>query len=178
MKTIIKILVLATMFTFGSCRTTIPDSDTTAPIFSLKITGDGFDQTFRESTSFDSFVLYLKSDTEYDFIFTANDRGGIRTASMSYPNDYIDITSPLPSTWTETSSSPVRNNLVFTGNRSDPYRIAQYAGTFRTDGDNAGSNIQIDISDFGGSSGLAGNSTSATLNIFVAPGTTTRVVPR
>ena len=178
MKTLIKILAFSMIITLASCRATIPESDTTAPTFRLKITGDGFDRTFTQNNDFNSFQLNLKSDTEYEFVFTVNDRGGVRRASMTYAREYVDVTSPLPSTWTENSSSPLTNNLVWTGNRSDPYRIAQYAGKFRTSGDLVGSTIDIETSDFGGSSGLAGNSTNARLNIFVAVGETTRVVPR
>ncbi len=177
MKTRIKILAFSMIITLASCRATIPESDTTAPTFRLTIKGDGFDRTFLHTNNFESFILRLKSNTEYEFVFTVNDRGGVRTATMTYSRDYIDITSPLPSTWTENSSSPATNDLVWTGNRSDPYRIAQYAGTFRTDGDFVTSTINIEASDFGGSSGLAGNATSARMNIFIAIDQETEIDP-
>ncbi|MEM7186065.1 MAG: hypothetical protein AAF466_05340, partial [Bacteroidota bacterium] len=150
----------------------------TAPTFRLKITGDGFDRTFTQNNDFNSFILNLKSDTNYEFVFTVNDRGGVRNASLTYSRDYIDVTSPLPSTWSENSGSPLTNNLVWSGNRSDPYRIAQYAGTFRTSGDLVGSSIDIEAIDFGGSSGLAGNSTNARLRIYIANGQATEIVPQ
>lgn len=178
MKTLFKILVLSITLTLGSCKTSIPASDTTPPTFRLTIKGDGFDRTFLHTNDFDSFILNLKSDTEYEFVFTVNDRGGLRRASLTYARDYMDITSSLPVTWTESSSTPLVNNLVWTGERSDPYRIAQYAGTFRTSGDLIASSIDIEASDFGGSSGLAGNMVAARLNIYIASGQTTEIVPR
>ena len=66
-------------FCLQSCDTEIPPTDTDPPTFSFMITGDGFEHTFTQDDDFENFELYVKSNTNYHFLFTAADSGGLRT---------------------------------------------------------------------------------------------------
>ena len=87
-------------FCLQSCDTEIPPTDTDPPTFSFMITGDGFEHTFTQDDDFENFELYVKSNTNYHFLFTAADSGGLRTMEWDIePKKLFELITPIEEPW-------------------------------------------------------------------------------
>ncbi|MBG47285.1 MAG: hypothetical protein CML05_03235 [Pseudozobellia sp.] len=165
MKTIQILLALSLMMGAQACETEIPETDVDPPTFSIKITGDGFDETFYQDTNFDRFQLNLREGAEYTFLISGGDTGGLKRFEVYFAPDYIQMNPNLGGNWARTSLSGLTDMLYWTGNASSPLTGTLLNGTFIADGDLASSPITFYLTDFGGSEGSS-NITSASLNVY------------
>ena len=95
MKTIQILLALSLMMGAQACETEIPETDVDPPTFSIKITGDGFDETFYQDTNFDRFQLNLREGAEYTFLISGGDTGGLKRFEVYFAPDYIQMNPNL-----------------------------------------------------------------------------------
>ena len=170
MKNALYLLIILFCIAFQSCETEIPERDNTAPEFTFKITGDGFDHTFDQNTDFANIQLNLKHDAEYNFIYTGSDQGGVKLIQWQLPgSDYIEFDDVIPSPWTDTSISPINRIIEWEGDASNPLTGNILAGTFESNSPDGTTSIAFRflISDFGGESG-AENTVSRELTILIA----------
>lgn len=91
MKTFQMIVALSLLMIAQACETEIPETDVDPPTFSIKITGDGFDETFDQDTDFDSFQLNLREGSEYTFLISGGDSGGLKRFEVYFAPDYIQM---------------------------------------------------------------------------------------
>lgn len=156
MKTTIYFLLTAA-FLLTSCEVDVPDVDREAPTFAFRITGDGFDHTFQSEDDFDSFVLHLRRDYEYDFLFSGGDSGGLKDLRWLWFDSSsrgIEIDVPAedrPNGWNVTSGGYV----WYIGDREDPRSGSIIAGTFipRNGYLSGMMDLEFFAQDFGGQSG-------------------------
>ena len=174
MKTNFKFLVV--LFTLASlnfaCEVDeIPETDTTPPEFSFRISGDGFEQTFTQEDNFENIQLNLRGNTEYDFILTGSDQGGVGNISFRFTTDYIQLISSVPEPW-ERSDNGFSTTVEFNGDIRNPTTGNILAGTLITTGQ-VSQNLQIgdgllfQVIDFGGSDGTSRNITAEDLTILI-----------
>ncbi len=158
-------LIFVILIGLQSCTVDIPDSDTTPPQFSFRITGDGFDQTFDQNTDFHSFQLNLREDAEYDFILTGSDTGGVKEITWQYPHDYIEFVDPISSPWTVTRTSGLSSQISWQGDFTNAITGNILTGKFKPNGELVAFSFDFGVKDFGGQSGTV-NSFFASLNLF------------
>ncbi|MFC4097658.1 hypothetical protein [Euzebyella saccharophila] len=171
MKTVQMIVAVSLLMITQACETEIPETDVDPPTFSIKITGDGFDETFDQDTDFDSFQLNLREGTEYTFLISGGDSGGLKRFEVYFAPDYIQMNPNLGGNWARTSLSGLTDMLYWTGNASSPLTGTLLNGTFIADGDSVSSPITFYLTDFGGSEGSS-NATGASLNVYSGNHTT------
>ncbi|MBJ2173221.1 hypothetical protein JBL43_03175 [Aureibaculum sp. A20] len=159
-------MLLIIAFSFQSCDTEIPPTDTDPPNFSLKITGEGFDHIFNQDDDFSSFELNLTEDALYDFIFSASDPDGLKSAQMQFPGDHFEIETDLPTTWISRFNNGISTSVTWRGDVNNPVTGAILNGKFRVSGDNLAFGLLLDVRDYGGEAGTS-NQTFAELNIDV-----------
>ena len=153
--------------TIQSCETDIPETDNTAPEFSFKITGDGFDHTFTQDDDLENIQLNLKDDAEYDFILISSDNGGIKSTQWQLPgSDSIEFDTTIPSPWTVTNISLLNKIIEWEGDTNNPLTGNILTGTFESNGENLSVAFRFSVSDFGGISGDS-NTISNELNIYI-----------
>jgi|TARA_R110000744_G_scaffold24518_3_gene61394 hypothetical protein len=174
-KTSILLCTLFSFLLFTNCETDIPETDTTPPTFSFKISGDGFERTFTQDDDFDTFELYLKNNTTYNFLFTAGDAGGLRTMEWDIePKSLVEFLEPIEAPWsivpnsfsdtmwirwTETDRNNAKTGELLTGNFKCPVEFQNqqmYNMSFL-----------FTVGDFGGDSGPS-NTTSKRLHIVIS----------
>ncbi|AYN66761.1 hypothetical protein D1013_04880 [Euzebyella marina] len=165
MKTIQILLALSLMMIAQACETEIPETDVDPPTFSIKITGDGFNETFDQDTDFDSFELNLREGSEYTFLISGGDTGGLKRFEVYFAPDHIQMNPNLSGNWVHTSLSTLTDMLYWTGNASSPLTGTLLNGTFVAEGDSVSSPITFYLTDYGGSEGSS-NVTSASLNVY------------
>jgi len=159
-----------TLCLITACGISIPEVDTTAPTFSFQIRGDGFSRTFTQEDDFSRMQLNLKANTEYRFVYSGADQGGVDLIQWQLGgSDLIDFSRPeFPiDSWTISDISASNRMIEWRGVRTDPKTGAILSGTFRTgnlQGDAA--TIRFFTRDFGGQSGTP-NSIRGDLSIFI-----------
>ncbi|WP_378180401.1 hypothetical protein [Aquimarina sp. SS2-1] len=149
-----------------SCETDIPETDTNAPTFTFNISGDGFNQTFDQDDDFSSFQLNLRSDTEYSFIYSGGDAGGVKRISWQYPHDYIEFSTDIPSPWESSTLTFLSSLIYWNGDATNPTTGNILAGKLITNGDGVSISFSFLVRDFGGLDGVS-NTTERTLNIYI-----------
>ena len=168
-------IIILFIFTTLSCETDIPETDTTPPTFSFKISGDGFERTFTQDDDFDSFELYLKNNTSYNFLFTAGDSGGLRIMEWDIePKSLIEFLEPIEAPWvivpnsfseamrirwTETDRDNAKTGQLLSGNFRCPVEL-QNQQMYNM-------NFLFTAGDFGGTSGPS-NTISKRLRIIIS----------
>ena len=158
-------LALVLICTLQSCVVEIPETDIEAPTFSFKITGDGFDHTFTQDSDFNVIQLNLRENTEYDFLLSGSDRGGVKQIQMQFTPDYIELIDPVPTTWSISEISALSSVLAWSGDPANPISGNILAGSFRTDGNLVSHELKFTVKDYGGTSGSV-NTFFASLNIY------------
>lgn len=158
-----------------ACETDVPDTDTTPPTFSFKITGDGFDRTFTQEDDFSSIQLNLKEGASYNVILSGIDDGGVRRTQWEFPSDYIDLQTVVESPWS-LNDNGFTTTISWNGDPDNAFTAALFSATFIAQGDSVGFSSYFRVEDFGGTSGPPFNITDASLNIFIAAEQTTEVV--
>lgn len=144
------LLILLVVFTQG-CETEIPPEDPTPPIFSFRITGDGFDHTFTEDSDFENIELRLKRETEYDFTFIGSDAGGVERIQWIYSSSSrIRTEIPATSPWVYTATSSTSPTLSWFGDENNPLTGSVLTGTFTTHYTSTYGNFKFNVADFGG----------------------------
>lgn len=171
MKTLIQYTLIALfIYSISSCETDVPETDTVAPTFSLKITGDGFDRTFTQDDTFDNLQLNLRAGISYDFILGGVDQGGVRQVQFQYSPISTPISTTIPSPWTENNTG-FSSTIRFNGDRNNALTAQLLSGTFTAtlgSEDIIAETFYIRVEDFGGESGPPFNITEAVLNIVIA----------
>ncbi len=167
MKNLIYPLLALFLILTQSCDTEIPESDNTAPTFTFMISGDGFSRTFTQDDDFDSFILFLRDDAEYSFVYSAGDPDGVKLIQWQLPSsDVIEFTDAIVSPWTIRDLSFLSRMIEWLGNPSSPTTGNILARSFRTNGDGVTTSFGFFASDYEGGSGSS-NTVSATLNISI-----------
>ncbi len=161
-----------------SCETRIPEVDTIPPTFSFELRGDGFNQIFTQDDDFSRMQLNLKSNTEYRFIYSGADQGGVALIRWQLGGeDQIDFTRPeFPfDSWIIRDIPPISRMIEWSGDRSNPRTGGILTGIFRTGDvpDNTGNSgtWRFFVRDFGGQSGTP-NSIRGNLNILIGDSVT------
>lgn len=171
MKPITLFTIILIAFSVISCQTTIPETDTLPPKFSLRISGDGFDRTFTQDDNFEHMQLNLRENTNYDVIFSGVDEGGLAHLEfIVYPRSFI-IQRPIPAGWRTEDFTFLQKRYFWLGNRSAPLTGTVYNNVFKTEAVSdptrqIGHFIKIFASDYGGTR-RAANSVSKELQIVV-----------
>ncbi|GGG19564.1 hypothetical protein GCM10011344_20320 [Dokdonia pacifica] len=153
-----------------SCETDIPEIDTTAPSFSFKITGDGFDRTFTQDDNLENIQLNLRAGTSYDFLLGGIDNGGVRQIQFQHTPDVTPINTPIPAPWVETNNG-FSTTIRFNGDPNNAITAQLLSGTFTPmlmNEDVIADTFYIRVEDFGGESGPPFNITEGVLNITIA----------
>ncbi|WP_299683725.1 hypothetical protein [uncultured Dokdonia sp.] len=157
-------------FCITSCETDVPETDTIAPSFSFKITGDGFDRTFTQDDDLEDIQLNLRAGISYDFLLGGIDQGGVRQIQFQHTPDVTPITTPIPSPWVEINNT-LTTVLRFNGDPNNAITAQLLSGTFTaTLGDDQMTfdTFYIRVEDFGGESGPPFNITEGLLKISIA----------
>lgn len=175
MKTTLKILFALCIGFYVSCETDIPETDTTAPTFSFRITGDGFEHTFTQDDDFNAIRLNLREGASYDILLSGIDQGGVRRVQWELPPDYMDLQTAVNSPW-QSSTSGLTRTISFNGDQNDPFNASLFAGTFIAHGDLVFITTYIRVEDFGGENGPPFNVTEATLSIAISPNNQTELI--
>ncbi|MDH7447266.1 hypothetical protein [Aquimarina sp. 2201CG14-23] len=168
---LIRIIYVMSILLLISCDTDIPEIDTTVPEFSFNISGDGFNRTFTQDDDFSGLQLNLNADTEYDFIFTGSDSGGVERISWQYPHDYIEFITEIPAPWENTSQTFISSLIYWNGDQANPTTGNILTGKLITNGDIISISFSFLVKDFGGSDGTS-NTTTESLNIYIGNHTT------
>jgi hypothetical protein len=167
---IISIVLCFATCIITSCETRIPEIDSTPPTFSFEIRGDGFNRTFTQDDDFSRIQLNLKANTEYNFIFSGADQGGVSTIQWQLGgDDQIDFIRPdFPfDSWSIRNISAISRMIQWNGDRSDPKTGAILSGRFRTGNlQNDSGSLSLFVRDFGGQLETL-NSTRGNLNILI-----------
>ncbi|MFD2563635.1 hypothetical protein [Aquimarina rubra] len=171
MKTLIvtklkRILFALVILLFVSCETDIPETDITAPTFTFNISGDGFNRTFNQDDDFSRLQLNLRTDTEYDFIYSGADSGGVERISWQYPHDYIEFSTDIPAPWQNTAATFLSSIIFWDGDETNPTTGNILAGKLVTNGESVSIAFSFLVKDFGGLDGVS-NTTEKTLNIYI-----------
>ena len=167
MKNLIYPILMVLAVLTQSCDTDIPETDTTPPEFTFRITGDGFEHVFNPTDDYNSIQLNLKSGAEYDFIYVGSDDGGVKLIQWQVPNqDYIEFISTIPDPWTAADVSALSRMIQWSGNPNNPITGNILSGTFETNGELVSLSFRFYVSDFGGESGSS-NSVSKELTIYI-----------
>lgn len=165
MKNTINFLLALMVFALFSCDTDVPDTDTTPPTFSLRVTGDGFDRTFTLDNNFDTGELKLKNGTMYNFALSGIDQGGVKQIQFQMPTDYIQLADEVPAPWVETQAG-LSTTVTWNGDRNNALTAGLLSGGFEAAGDNIFSTLYIRVEDFGGDAGTS-NVIDVTINIHI-----------
>ncbi|WP_435413551.1 hypothetical protein [Psychroserpens mesophilus] len=164
------IVMIFAMCVISSCETRIPEVDTTPPTLSFEIRGDGFSRTFTQDDDFSRMQLNLRAETEYNFIYSGADQGGVGAIQWQLGgDDQIDFIRPdFPfDSWSIRDISASNRMIEWNGNRSDPKTGAILSGRFRTGNlQNDSGSLSLFVRDFGGQSGTP-NSVRGNLNILI-----------
>ncbi|MBJ2173220.1 hypothetical protein JBL43_03170 [Aureibaculum sp. A20] len=96
--TFLSMLIMIT-FSFQSCDTDIPPTDTDPPTFSFKIKGEGFERTFTQDDDFESFQLNLTAGASYEIDYIGLDTGGLEYMGMVFSYGHFEIVGSLPTDW-------------------------------------------------------------------------------
>ena len=149
-----------------SCDTEIPETDTTPPTFSLKITGDGFDHTFTQDDDLENLQLNLKEGVSFDILYIGSDTGGVKFIQLQYNKNIIEFTETNTPPWTEINVSSTSNILEWQGDHNNPKTSGILSGKFITSRLNSGGAFKIYVADFGGDSNES-NTIFDQLNLFI-----------
>lgn len=163
--------LLIALISFQSCTVDIPELDDTPPKFSFQITGDGFNHTFNQDSDFNNIQLNLRQGATYDFILTGSDAGGVKQIQWQYAYDYVEFSDPIPSPWTQTTTSPLSSVINWFGDASNPLSGNILAGKMVSEGNQVSHELFFMVKNFGGESGNS-NTTYASLNVYSADHTT------
>lgn len=148
------VFIVLTVLLLQSCETDIPETDTTPPEFTFRITGDGFEHTFKSEDDFNDIQLNLRAGVEYDFIYAGSDNGGVKLIRWQVPgSDNIDFTSGISSPWTIRNLSPLARMIEWAGDENNAITGNVLTGRFRAEGEQASVLFGFYVSDFGGESG-------------------------
>jgi hypothetical protein len=143
------------------CETTVPETDTEPPEIRLAITGpvvgrqEMTNPPTESWTAPDGTQLFdLAHDTEYQFLLTVTDEGGVARANLRMPEDFTMV-SVEPS---ETSDEirALQRSLTLTGTREEARTGLVISGRFRTPdvvSEVLSFEFQTEGADFGGDSG-------------------------
>lgn len=155
---------LATLAISG-CPATIPESDTEPPEIRLEISGGGISRQVMTNpprdiwTAPDGTQLFdLEPNTEYRFLFTVTDSGGVAHANIRIPDNFSfsDISDGAIE-----EIVGVSRRLTVRGSRDDSRTGLVIVGKFRTpdtERNNAISfTFEMEGTDFGGASGRRSN---------------------
>jgi len=171
MKTVFTYLYVAFIaFSISSCETDVPETDTIAPAFSFKVTGDGFDRTFTQDDDLENIQLNLRAGTSYDFLLGGIDNGGVRQIQFQHTPDITPITTPIPTPWV-TINNGLTTTMRFNGDPNNAITAQLLSGSFTAmlmNEDLILDTFYIRVEDFGGESGPPFNITEAILNITIA----------
>ena len=162
----IGILILTTSI---GCETDVPDTDTTPPSFSLRITGDGFDRTFTQDDDLNNLQINLRAGVSYDFLLGGIDQGGVRQIQFQHIPVFTPISSPIPAHWTVTNTG-LTANIRCNGDINNALTAQLLAGSFTatlTNEDLAQESFYIRVEDFGGESGPPFNITEGVINVLI-----------
>jgi len=160
----------------AGCETTIPETDTLPPEIRLTVNGPGIGRQEmsnppRENwTASDGTQLFdLAPNTEYHFVLTVSDQGGVARANLRVPDNFR-VTSLAPESATEEVVGVTRS-LTLRGSRADPRTGLIISGRFQTPNTDPGNLIPFEFlmegDDFGGASGRPNQrfmNVSATVN--------------
>lgn len=131
MKTLFKIVGFFLLLSlFQQCDTEIPEVDNTLPTFSLRISGDGFNQTFTQD-DIEDFQMNLRSNTTYSVALVSNDEGGIKYSRLVWFTGFMNFTSALPEGWT-TDSDAISTLVHWQGDSNNAVTGNLFTGTFTT----------------------------------------------
>ncbi|WP_296386484.1 hypothetical protein [Winogradskyella sp.] len=160
------LICLIAVFTFG-CDTDVPETDTTAPEFSLRIFNARFDHTFTQDDDLSNLTLRLKNDAGYRFTLTGVDNGGVRVIQWQLPADNsIAFDNEITSPWSIVNTSSIRRMIEWLGDRNNALTGAILDGKFRATGSQRQDTFSFLVSDFGGESGSY-NTYFSQLNIYI-----------
>ena len=174
MKKILKPLALCfVLCLIISCDIRIPEVDSIPPTFSFQIQGDGFSRTFTQDDDFSRIQLNLRGNTEYRFIYSGADQGGVGLIQWQLGDrsqlEFIRPEFPFDS-WFIRDVSALSRMIEWSGDREEPKTGAILSGSFRTSdiADNALDSglFRFFVSDFGGQSGTS-NNIRGNLNIAI-----------
>jgi len=168
-------IVVSALFLGGCEIEEIPNTDTTPPEFTFRITGDGYDRTFDQDTDFSSFQLVLKKNQTYSITLTASDAGGVQlvqwfTGGSSYFTPETTVVRP----WTYRTG--LQSVVEWVGHRGNAYSGTIFEGNFRAEGGNIGALFKFYVRDFGGREGVP-NFTSRQMNVYFSEGNLTGIIP-
>ncbi|MHA7059320.1 hypothetical protein ACWGOQ_0018985 [Aquimarina sp. M1] len=149
-----------------SCETDIPETDATAPTFTFNISGDGFNRTFNQEDDFSSLQLNLRADTEYNFIYSGADSGGVERISWQYPHDYIEFSTEIPTPWEQATTTFLSSIIFWDGDETNPTTGNILSGKLVTNGDGVSISFSFLVSDFGGLDSIS-NTTEKTLTLYI-----------
>lgn len=170
MKTLsLPIMLFIMSLTIISCETDVPETDTTPPEFSLKITGDGFDRTFTQDDDLENIQLNLRAGISYDFLLGGIDNGGVRQIQFEHTPDVTPITTAIPSPWV-VNNTGLSTTLRFNGDPANAFTAQLLAGSFTAtlmNEDLITDTFYIRVEDFGGESGPPFNITEGVLNLLI-----------
>lgn len=148
----------------AGCATTIPETDTQPPEIRLTVSGPAIGRQEmtnppRENwAAADGTQLFnLAPNTEYHFILTVSDQGGVARANLRVPDNFRVI-SLTPESATEEVVGITRS-LTLRGSRADPHTGLIVSGRLQTPNTEPGNLIPFEFltegDDFGGASGRA-----------------------
>lgn len=151
----------------SGCDTTIPETDTTAPKVTFKLTGAGTSKLFESGVDYSGIQYNIRTGVEYTFYATVSDAGGCQTLELSVPNGVfnfgtINDTTGVVTPVTTSSSTFYRSQ----GDRSRPLTGLLLVGKFTPATDGEAFTISVLGRDFGGRAGTSPNVTRINVNTF------------
>ena len=168
------IYALIALLLIYSCVSEVPETDTSPPEFTFKITGDNFDYTFNQDDDYDNIVLNLKNGSNYEFIYTGFDDGGVEIIQWKIPpSDYIEFGSVINSPWfiTEEPSSKI---IEWHGDIDNPLTGNVLLGNFEALGEDVRVNFYFFVRNFSGVN--ASNAVSKRLRLNIDNHNSTEIV--
>ena len=154
------VLLILTLGAAG-CATTIPETDTVAPQIRLTINGPVVGRQEMTNPPQDNWtgpggvqLFNLAENTEYGFLLTVSDQGGVARANLRMPDSFV-ITDLSPSSAVSIVAG-ISRSLTLTGLRTSPTTGLVISGRFRTPalgGEVILIDFQTEGDDFGGSTG-------------------------
>jgi hypothetical protein len=149
----------------SGCDTTIPETDTTAPKVTFKLTGAGTTKLFESGVDYTGIQYNIRTGVEYTFYATVSDQGGCQTLELSVPNGVfnfgqINDTSGVVTPVTTGSSTYYRSQ----GDRSRPLTGLLLSGKFTPATDGEVFTISVLGRDFGGRAGTTPNVSRINVN--------------
>ena len=155
------------------CATTIPRTDTDLPEIRLEVAGPGIVTHVMTNPPNDHWtspgglqLFDLAPNTEYHFLLTVSDPGGVAQAYIGIPFNFT-VTRLSPSDTTEDVVGVTRR-LILRGSRSDPRNALIISGRFRTPNSASSFEFSAEGDDFGGTSGPP-NRRYMSVEAFVTP---------